>query len=140
MQTERQIDSSAMPKIVPQADSGESTSKRGGTQPGAGRKPNLAKILLKGVLRTTILAAVENVDVAAIIIVLLKSKREQTRIEALHFVFDRVIGKPKQDLTLSGGIVHTHTRSNSGVTSQGSFGEARAVLQRDNREVRYASP
>lgn len=99
-----------MPKTAPATDSSESKSKRGGKRPGAGRKPNLAKILLKGVSRTTILAAVENVDVGAIIIGLLKSKREQTRIEALHFVFDRVIGKPKQDLTLSGGIVHTHTR------------------------------
>jgi len=110
MQTEQQIDSSAMPKIASQADSGESKDKRGGKRPGAGRKPNLAKILLKGVSRTTILAAVENVDVGAIIIGLLKSKREQTRLEALHFVFDRVIGKPKQDLNFSGGIVHTHTR------------------------------
>ena len=25
-------------------------------------------------------------------------------------MFDRVIGKPKQDLNFSGGIVHTHTR------------------------------
>ena len=63
MQTEQQIDSPAMPKIAPQADSGESKDKRAGKQPGAGRKPNLAKILLKGVSRTTILAAVENVDV-----------------------------------------------------------------------------
>jgi hypothetical protein len=110
MQTEQQIDSPALPKVAPQADSGESKDKHGGKRPGAGRKPNLAKILLKGVSRTTILAAVENVDVGAIIIGLLKSKREQTRLEALHFVFDRVIGKPKQDLNFSGGIVHTHTR------------------------------
>ncbi len=55
-------------------------------------------------------SGVENVDVGAIIIGLLKSNREQTCLEALHFVFDRVIGKPKQDLNFSGGIVHTHTR------------------------------
>jgi hypothetical protein len=93
-----------------QTDSDESKPKRGGRRPGAGRKPNLAKVLLKGVSRTTILAAVENVDVGAIIIGLLKSKREQTRIEALHFIFDRVMGKPKQDLSVSGGVLHVHTR------------------------------
>jgi hypothetical protein len=93
-----------------QTDSDESKPKRGGRRPGAGRKPNLAKVLLKGVSRTTILVAVENVDVGAIIIGLLKSKREQTRIEALHFIFDRVMGKPKQDLSVSGGLVHTHVR------------------------------
>jgi hypothetical protein len=88
----------------------ESKRARGGKRRGAGRKPNLAKALLKGVSRTTILAAVENVDVGSIITGLLHSKREQTRLEALHFVFDRIIGKPKQDLTLSGGVVHAHTR------------------------------
>ena len=46
----------------------------------------------------------------AVIIGLLRSKREQSRIEALHFIFDRVMGKPKQDLSVSGGLVHTHVR------------------------------
>jgi hypothetical protein len=110
MQGEEQIQPVAMPAIAPAVQSDESKSKRGGKRRGAGRKPNLAKALLKGVSRTTILAAVENVDVGSIITGLLHSKREQTRLEALHFVFDRVIGKPKQDLTLSGGIVHTHVR------------------------------
>jgi hypothetical protein len=67
-------------------------------------------VLLKGVSRSTILAAVENLDVGAIIIGLLRSKREQTRIEALHFIFDRVMGKPKQDLSVTGGVVHAHVR------------------------------
>ena len=99
------------PENTLQADSNESkASKRGGKRPGAGRKPNMAKVLLKGVSRTTILAAVENVDVGAIIIGLLRSKREQTRIEALHFIFDRVMGKPKQDVNVSGGLLHAHTR------------------------------
>jgi hypothetical protein len=110
MHTEGQIRSAAMPGTPPEAQSEESKPKRGGRSSGAGRKPNLAKVLLKGVSRTTILAAVENVDVGAIIIGLLKSKREQTRIEALHFIFDRVMGKPKQDLSVSGGLVHTHVR------------------------------
>jgi hypothetical protein len=109
MQAEEQKQPVTMPKIAP-ADSDDSKPKPGGKRRGAGRKPNLAKALLKGVSRTTILAAVENLDVGSIITGLLHSKREQTRLEALHFVFDRVIGKPKQDLTLSGGIVHAHTR------------------------------
>ena len=113
MQVEEQnqpVTMSEMSEIVPHADSDESKPKRGGKRRGAGRKPNLAKALLKGVSRTTILAAVENVDVGSIITGLLHSKREQTRLEALHFVFDRVVGKPKQDVSVSGGLVHAHTR------------------------------
>ncbi len=110
MQIEEQKQEPVAPQITAQADSDESKPKRGGKRPGAGRKPNLTKVLLKGVSRNTILAAVENIDVGAVIIGLLKSKREQTRIEALHFIFDRVMGKPKQDLSVSGGLVHTHVR------------------------------
>jgi hypothetical protein len=98
---------------APRAESKESEepkSKRGGKRPGAGRKPNLAKVLLKGVSRNTILAATEGVDVGAIIVGLLKSTREQTRLETLHFVFDRVVGKPKQDLSVTGGIIHADVR------------------------------
>jgi hypothetical protein len=139
MQTEPQIQSAATPAIAPQVDSDESKSKRGGKRPGAGRKPNLAKVLLKGVSRTTILAAVENVDVGRIIIGLLKSKREQTRIEALHFIFDRVMGKPKQDLSVSGGLVHTHIRDPF-LTSLPK--EALEALARSYDEVlaKYAMP
>jgi hypothetical protein len=36
-----------------------------GKRPGAGRKPNLTKVLLKGVSRNTIPAAVESVDVGS---------------------------------------------------------------------------
>jgi len=57
-------------------------------RPGAGRKPNLAKRLLKGITRDTVLQAVENVDVQAVILGLLRSKRELTRLETLHFIFD----------------------------------------------------
>jgi hypothetical protein len=50
-----------------------------------GRKPNLTKILLKGVSRETIVAACENVDIGAVIIGLPRSKCEQSRIEAAAF-------------------------------------------------------
>jgi hypothetical protein len=111
VQIEGQVQSAATAtKITLQSDSNESKSKRGGKRPGAGRKPNLTKVLLKGVSRETILAACENVDVGQVIIGLLRSKREQSRIEALHFIFDRVMGKPKHDVSVSGGFVHAHIR------------------------------
>jgi hypothetical protein len=108
-----QIEAQNAPETTPQAVSKESEppkSMRGGKRQGAGRKPNLTKILLKGVSRQTILAACENVDIGSVIIGLLRSKREQSRIEALHFIFDRVMGKPKQDVNVSGGLLHAHTR------------------------------
>jgi hypothetical protein len=85
-------------------------SRRGPAGKGLAPAESLSKILLKGVSRNTILAAVENVDVGPIIVGLLKSNREQVRLEALHFIFDRVIGKPKQDLKLDWRYVHAHTR------------------------------
>lgn len=110
MQIEEQNQVAVVPEAPPQPESTKSKYTHGGKRPGAGRKPNLAKVLLKGVSRNTILAAVENVDVGSIIVGLLHSKREQTRIETLHFIFDRVMGKPKQDIGIAGGIVHTHVR------------------------------
>jgi hypothetical protein len=29
---------------------------------------------------------------------------------SLHFIFDRVMGKPKQDVSLTGGVIHAHVR------------------------------
>src|SRR6516162_6907095 len=111
MQVEQPIAETPAPQLVPEGDSTPIKKQHGGKRAGAGRKPNLTKILLKGVSRETILAACENVDVGEVIIGLLRSKREQSRIEALHFIFDRVVGKPRQDLSLSGEIVHTtHSR------------------------------
>jgi hypothetical protein len=94
---------------APQADSSESKSKRGGKRPGAGRKPNLAKRLLKGFSRDAILEAAGNMDVGAVITGLLKSKREKTRLETLVFVRDSVLGRPAQSLNVSGGLMHAHT-------------------------------
>jgi hypothetical protein len=91
------------------ADSTESKSKRSGKRPGAGRKPNLAKRLLKGFSRDAILEAAGNIDVGAVITGLLKSKREKTRLETLVFVRDSVLGRPAQSLNVSGGLMHAHT-------------------------------
>ena len=90
-------------------ESGQSKSKRGGRRPGAGRKPNLAKRLLKGFSRGAIAEAMANVDVGAVVTSLLKSKREKTRLETLIFVRDTMIGRPAQNVSLSGGLVHAHT-------------------------------
>jgi len=41
---------------------------------------------------------------------LLKSKRKVVRLQTLSFIFDRVQGKPKQDVSVSGGMPHVHAR------------------------------
>jgi len=97
------------PENSPQAESSESKSKRGGKRPGAGRKPNLAKRLLKGFSRDALLEAADNIDVGAVITSLLRSKREKTRLETLLFVRDSVLGRPAQSLNVSGGLMHAHT-------------------------------
>lgn len=105
MQIEQQIESETPPQI----QSGESMpKKRGGKRPGAGRKPNLAKRLLKGFSREAIAAAMADVDVGMVITSLLKSKRERTKLETLIFVRDTLIGRPAQNVQLSGGILHAH--------------------------------
>ena len=48
-------------------DPGKSEEARGGKRPGAGRKPNLAKRLLKGFTRDTIARAAADIDVGAVI-------------------------------------------------------------------------
>jgi hypothetical protein len=68
------------------------------------------KHLLKGVRKDTIVQAVENIDVQGVIVGLLRSKREIIRLQTLTFIFDRVQGKPKQDVSVSGGLVHAVTR------------------------------
>jgi len=107
MQTEAITTTGNVPAIE---SSGEpKKSNRGGKRPGSGRKPNLAKRLLKGFSREAILEAAGNVDVGAVITSLLKRKREKTRLETLIFVRDSVLGRPAQSLNVSGGLLHAHT-------------------------------
>ena len=110
MHTEQQTEQAVtVPQVTPQAESSESKpTKRGGKRPGAGRKPNLAKRLLKGCSPEAIAEAVATVDVGGIIIGLLRSKREKTRIETLVFVWDRLYGRPAQNVQVSGGVLHAH--------------------------------
>lgn len=97
------------PELPPPSESGESKSaKRGGKRPGAGRKPNLAKRLLKGFSRDAIAEAMSTIDVGMVVTSLLKSKREKTRLEALIFVRDTLIGRPAQNVQFSGGVLHAH--------------------------------
>lgn len=104
-----------MPEIesqasTPQADSTESRpSRHGGRRPGAGRKPNLAKHLLRGFSRDALAEAAAGVDCGAIVVGLLRSKKERTRLETLAFLRDTIIGRPAQNVSISGGMVHAHT-------------------------------
>ena len=110
MQAETQPQPIPAPEIAVLDESTESkASKRGGKRPGAGRKPNLAKLLLRGFSREAIAEAVATVDVGAVITSLLKSKREKTKLETLVFVRDTIIGRPAQNVSLSGGVLHAHT-------------------------------
>ena len=107
MQVEEQKTATA----VPPADSDDSKPKsnRGGKRPGAGRKPNIASRLLKGLSRDTLGLAVQEIDVKGVITGMLKSNRERTRLETLVFVWDRLYGRPAQNVNVAGGVVHAHT-------------------------------
>ena len=112
MQTETQIQPE-MPIPGQSIESNEEKSKRGGKRPGAGRKKNPVTVLLKGTSRTTLLQALENVDpelVAAKITKLLQSKREIIWLQTLNFIYDRMLGKPKQDVSVSGAFLHAEVR------------------------------
>ena len=108
MEAEQQIHSTTIPAIAPQTDSDESKPRGGGKRPGAGRKPNLAKRLLKGFSRETIARAAVDIDVGTVIIGLLKAKSERTRLETLAFLRDTLYGRPAQNVSLSGAVVHAH--------------------------------
>jgi hypothetical protein len=91
-------------------ESNESKSVRGGRRPGAGRKPNLAKRLLSGVKPVTAAEALAGIDVQAIVHDLLKNGSRPVKLQTLTVLWDRIFGKPKQDVSVSGGLVHAHTR------------------------------
>ena len=102
-----------LPETAPQAESKESDEskpKRGGKRPGAGRKPNYAKRLLSGVKPVTAAEALEGVDVRAIVHDLLKNGSRPVKLQTLTVLWDRIYGKPKQEIGVSGGLVHAHTR------------------------------
>jgi len=116
MESEQPIGQILEPQIEPETQSeqlGKSKDKRGGKRPGAGRKPNPVKILLKGTTRATLQQALENVDpqlVAAKIKQLLHSKKEIIWLQTLNFIYDRMVGKAKQEVSVSGAFVHAEVR------------------------------
>ena len=93
-----------------QSNSDESKRKRGGKRPGAGRKPNYAKRLLSAVKPVTAAEALEGVDVRAIVHDLLKNGSRPVKLQTLTVLWDRIFGKPKQEIGVSGGLLHAHTR------------------------------
>jgi hypothetical protein len=110
MEAEQQIHSATMPSSAPRAQSDKLKSKRGGKRPGAGRKPNLAKRLLSGVKATTAADILSRIDTEAVVNDLLKNGSRQLKFQVIIVLWDRVYGKPKQDVRVTGGIVHAHTR------------------------------
>jgi hypothetical protein len=113
MEAETHTQPITAPETVAIGESVESKPSRGGRRPGAGRKPNPVKIVLKGTSRTTLLQALENVDpqlVAAKITKLLQSKREIIWLQTLNFIYDRMLGKPKQDVSVSGAFITAEVR------------------------------
>lgn len=85
-------------------------TRRGGKRPGAGRNPNLAKRLLSGVKPVTAVEAMAGIDVQAFVHDLLKNGSRPVKLQTLTVFWDRIFGKPKQDVSVSGGLVHAHTR------------------------------
>jgi hypothetical protein len=110
MQAEEQNQLAAMPAIAPEVQSDESKPKRGGKRQGAGRKPNIARRLLSGVKPVTAAEALDGIDVQAIVHDLLKNGSRPVKLQTLTVLWDRIFGKPKQDVSVSGGLVHAHTR------------------------------
>jgi hypothetical protein len=109
MEIETRIERPVEPVIAPLADSNESKpSQRGGRRSGAGRKPNLAKRLLKGVSPEALREAMSTIDVGVVVSSLLRSKREKMRLEALTFVWDRLYGRPAQNVNVAGSMIHGH--------------------------------
>jgi hypothetical protein len=54
--------------------------------------------------------ALEGVDVQAIVHDLLKNGSRPVKLQTLTVLWDRIFGKPKQDVSVSGGLLHAHTR------------------------------
>ena len=110
VQIEEQDRPALMPGNAPETQSEESKPRRGGKRPGAGRKPNIAKRLLGSVKPVTAAEALAGIDVQAIVHDLLKNGSRPVKLQTLTVLWDRVFGKPKQDVSVSGGLVHAHTR------------------------------
>jgi hypothetical protein len=105
-----EIGSPHVPENPIRSDSKDSKRSRGSKRPGAGRKPNLAKRVLAGVKAKTAADILAGIDTQALVDDLLKNGSRQLKWQVLTALWERVYGKPKQDVIVSGGIVHAHTR------------------------------
>ena len=82
--------------LIIESDESKPVKQRGGKRHGAGRKPNLAKRLLKGFSKEALAEAVKQIDCTKVVNKLLNSKSEHVRLETLNFVWDRLYGRPVQ--------------------------------------------
>jgi hypothetical protein len=93
----------------PQIESDESKKpKRGGKRAGAGRKPNLAKRLARQVTHATAGEILGSLDTEAMFRDIFKNGSRPLKLQAWIALNDRYFGKPKQDVGVSGGLVHAH--------------------------------
>jgi hypothetical protein len=110
MQIEEQNQTAFVPAIAPGAQSDKSKSRRGGKRPGAGRKPNLARCLASVLKPMTASEILQQVDVPGVFSDIFKNGSRPLKLQAVNALWDRALGRPKQDVSVSGGIVHAHTR------------------------------
>jgi hypothetical protein len=80
---------------------------RGGRRPGAGRKPDYLKRL--GITPMKAAEILAHHDEPKLWSGLLNSKSEDVRFRTLSYLTDRRDGKPKQQVDVSGGLMHAHT-------------------------------
>jgi len=80
---------------------------RGGKRPGAGRKPDYLKRL--GITPMKAAEILAHHDEPKLWSGLLNSKSEDVRFRTLSYLTDRRDGKPKQQVDVSGGLMHAHT-------------------------------
>jgi hypothetical protein len=106
----QQQNESAKPEIAPPVEPKKSGWARGGKRPGSGRKPNIAKRLLAGAKPATAAEALAGIDVRAVVHDLLRNGSRSVKLQTLKVLWDRIYGKPKQDVSVSGAMVHAHVR------------------------------
>ena len=66
--------------------------------------------MLSGVKPVTAAEALDGIDVRAVVHDLLKNGSRPVKLQTMTVLWDRIFGRPKQDASVSGGIVHAHTR------------------------------
>jgi hypothetical protein len=91
-------------------DSAPIKKQRGGRRPGAGRKPNLSKRLAARLTPATAGEVLSEIDVMAIYRDIFKNGSRTLKAQCVKDLWDRHWGKAKQDVSVSGGVIHAHVR------------------------------